>query len=177
MCGVSLACLAIGTDYWLEDYGGFWRTLPHGLLRVGFAFSCGVLMYRLRANAGLPQVTSRAAWLLPAALVLVAVVVPVPGQIAELLAMLVALPGLLWLATKWEVPQTRFAAVLSDMSYPLYCIHVPLLMLAWNLKLPNGPTWAALIALSMLLDRWWDRPVRRIMRGVAEGNGSGLSEA
>jgi peptidoglycan/LPS O-acetylase OafA/YrhL len=67
------------------------------------------------------------------------------------------------------VPQSRLAALLSDISYPLYCIHVPLLMAGAELELPLLPTWVALLALSYLLDRYWDRPVRRAMRDVATG--------
>jgi peptidoglycan/LPS O-acetylase OafA/YrhL len=169
LCGLALGWLALVSELWIGNFGGFWVTLPHGLLRVGFSFSCGVLFYRLRAETGLPQVTSGAAWLLPAGLVLLVVLTPAPGQVAGVLAILVALPALLWLATKWEIPQTRLAARLSDLSYPLYCIHVPLLVVAWELGLPAVPTWAGLIALGLLLDRCWDRPLRRMMREVAVG--------
>jgi peptidoglycan/LPS O-acetylase OafA/YrhL len=169
LSALALAGIALFDGIRVNDFGGYWQAIPHGLARVGFSFACGVLLFRLREAYGTNAVVTGRAWLIPAALVVLMAVVPVPGQVAGLLAILVALPALLWLATGWEVPQSRLAALLSDISYPLYCIHVPLLMAGAELELPLLPTWVALLALSYLLDRYWDRPVRRAMRDVATG--------
>jgi peptidoglycan/LPS O-acetylase OafA/YrhL len=168
-CGLTLVGLAVFGSYPVSDFGVDWNTISQGLARVGYSFTCGVLMYRLREMAGLPGILAGRAWLLPGAFVLLVVVEPALGSLAGLLSILVALPGLLWLATKWEVPQTHLAEVLSDLSYPLYCIQLPILSAAVFFGIPRFPTWCGLIALSLVLARYWDRPMRRTLRGWAEG--------
>jgi peptidoglycan/LPS O-acetylase OafA/YrhL len=167
--GLALVSLALFGDYPVSEFGVDWSTIPHGMARVGYSFTCGVLIYRLREVDGLPGIIARRAWLLPGAFVLLVVLEPALGPLAGLLSILIALPSLLWLATKWEIPHIGLAEVLSDLSYPLYCIQLPILSAAVFFDLPSFPTWGSLIALSLLLARYWDRPMRHTLRGWAEG--------
>jgi peptidoglycan/LPS O-acetylase OafA/YrhL len=162
---LALAGMTVWGSNLLHEYGSFWATFPHGLARVGYSFTCGVLVYRLRLAGGMPAVTSSLAWAVPGGLVAVMLLVPVPGQLAGLLGVLLALPALLWLATKWEVPQHRLADGLSDLSYPLYCLHMPCLVLASIFGMPMVLAWVAMASASLLLDRWVDRPLRDMLRG------------
>lgn len=167
--GLVLVSLVVTSSVHLHEYGPFWVTIPHCLARVGYSFTCGVLVYRLRLAQKLPRGTSRLAWLLPGGLVLLMALVPTPGQLQGLLGILLIIPGMLWLATRWELPHTRLAAALSDLSYPLYCVHMQGLAVLGMLGVPMVLAWPALVALSLALDRWWDRPMRRMLREVAEG--------
>jgi len=67
----------------------------------------------------------------------------------------------------------RPAEWLGDLSYPLYAVHMPLLVLAAPLVLPLPFATrqaltvlaAAVIAIiALLLDRGYDRPMRRILQ-------------
>jgi len=177
VCGLALTYWALTSPARLSEFGPFWSTVPHGLARVGYSFSFGVLAYRIRAAQGLPQVTSGFAWLLPLAFGMLAYLVPIPGQLEGLLGILLALPPLLWLATKWEVPHLRLADRLSNMSYPLYCVHMQGIAFLRVAGIPTVVSWLLLIALSLVLDRWWDRPMRRMCRMVAEGHLRSLKTA
>lgn len=170
--GVTLAAFALAGPAMLVDFGADWRTLGPGLARLGFAFPLGMLVYRLRARQGLAHHSDPRAWLLMAALAVVMMAVPWRGSTAApwgLAAILLAFPALLWLATCWDLPTPRITAWLGDMSYPLYCIHVPLLGLAAT----EGPVrpWAclALVLLAWGLDHLWDRPARRKLTALAAG--------
>jgi len=165
--GLALSMAVVGHPL-LFEFGSFWHTVPHGLARVAFSFSIGVLVYRIRAAQGLPWVESGRAWILPAALLPIMMLVPAHGQLQGLLVILVALPLLLWLATKWDVPHLRFATGLSALSYPLYCLHMPGLWIGDRLGMPTVATWVGLIGFSLALDRWADRPMRRKLRAAVE---------
>lgn len=164
--GLTLAAFAVLGSGRLHDFGAFWSTMPEGLARVGFSFAAGMLIYRLRKRDGLRRSPDRRAWLLVAALAGVMFFMPRSGQLGGLLAILLVFPGLLWLASKWELPVPRIGVTLGALSYPLYCIHMPILTLASGYGLSRLLTWALLIAASLLLDRWWDRPARRWLTGL-----------
>lgn len=167
--GLALVGFALLSSSPLRFFGGYWALIPHGLARVCYSFTCGVLIYRLRERSGLPRTAATRAWLLPAAFLLIAALEPRLGPLAGLVAILVGFPWVLWLATRWEVPHVAVAEKLSDLSYPLYCIQLPILSAAVFYGVLSPPTWAALIALSLLLDRYWDRPMRRLLRKWVEG--------
>jgi peptidoglycan/LPS O-acetylase OafA/YrhL len=133
------------------------------LARVGYSFACGVLLYRLRVAQGMPSVATGHAWWLVAA-------VPAFLLVRSPLVALVAFPCLLFLATRMEVGNTALAGRLGGLSYPLYCSHVGLLGTATVLGVPPVAAWPAIVGLSLVLDRWWDRPMRRALREAAEGN-------
>ena len=182
VAGVALAaglalCVAAAGDRPFHEFGSFWATIPQGLARVAFSFSIGMLIYRLRAACALPKATGRSAWLLPLLTLPIALLVPIPGQLEPLLVVLLVLPGALWLGTKWEVPHARLAAALGAMSYPLYCIHMPGLWIGRQFDAPEPIVWCALIALSLALDRWFDRPMRQVLKAVADGSPKALKPA
>jgi peptidoglycan/LPS O-acetylase OafA/YrhL len=159
--GAALGGFAFHDSGHLHEFGAFWSTLLPGLARVGFSFTTGMLVYRLRKRNGLRRDRDWRAWLLVMGLAGIMSFTPDSGQIGGLLAILVIFPALLWLASKWELPLPGIGQLLGALSYPLYCIHMPILVLAAQ----YGPTrlgvWVMLVAAGLALDRWWDRPVRR----------------
>ena len=163
--GTALAAFTLWSGGLFFEFGGFWSTLPAGLARVAFSFSIGVLVYRLRKGTGQQPVEDIRAWLVLAGLAAIMFMMPVSdqagGQLGGLASVLFAVPLLLWFATKWELPARRLAAQLGALSYPLYCIHMPILAIG-ALQGPGLPfVWLLLMAASWLLDRYRDRPMRR----------------
>jgi peptidoglycan/LPS O-acetylase OafA/YrhL len=150
----------------LHDFGAFWSTLPAGLARVGFSFTVGMLVCRWRKRDGLRREPDPRAWWLLAGLLAVMFFMPQSDGLGGLLAILLVFPALLWLATKWELPSAPLARWLGALSYPLYCIHMPILAATAAAGWPRPSTWAMLLAVSLLLDRWWDRPVRSWLANV-----------
>ena len=142
------------------DLGADWASLGGGLARVGYAFTAGAILHRLtRARA--PTRLSTLAWLLALPLTASFLLIGEKDNIAALVFVLVGVPALTAIASQVEVPQRRLAAFLGDASYPLYCIHVPLLaLLAGASDAAVLAACAALVPVSVVLDRLADRPLR-----------------
>ncbi|HEY7805736.1 MAG TPA: acyltransferase [Croceibacterium sp.] len=164
LAGVSAATLAgfafIDSGR-LHEFGAFWSSLPAGLARVAFSFTMGMLIYRVRRGDGLRHGPDKRAWSLVAGLLGVIFFMPDSGRTGGLLAILLVFPAMLWFASKWELPLPRAGLLLGAVSYPLYCIHVPILAATAASAVSRPVVWAILIPVSLMLDRWWDRPVRR----------------
>lgn len=165
---LSTFTLATATPFagQLKDFGSHWSLVVPGLARIAFGFGMGVLLHRWhRLRTTTPRVTMLA-WLLPVALVGIFMAVPHHGGAWALLAILLALPLVAWLAICWECPAPQLAQLAGDKSYPLYCVHMP--VIAWlgpeaaESALPYG----LLILGSLALDRLVDRPARRWLTGL-----------
>ena len=145
----------------LVEFGAQWQALGGGFARLGFGFAGGMLLWHLHTRAHVParRVTSLA-WAVPALFVALVMAVPSPPAGLIPLATLVLFPVLVWLALRWEAPQQWLAKRLGDLSYPLYCIHMPLLA-----TFVHDLTSAVAMALclpfvALALDRFVDRPAR-----------------
>ncbi|MDR3506410.1 MAG: acyltransferase [Caulobacteraceae bacterium] len=149
-----------------------------GWARVGFSFPLGVLLHRLWREGRLSQVASRLAGpLIPAALVLIAFVPPVPSPVFDLVIVFAVFPALLLLAANHQ-PSARAARIygrLGGWSYGLYTLHGPILVALHSLiPQPAAPAGRlALFALALglsvaaaaLAERWIDAPARRWASG------------
>ncbi|MFA6219207.1 MAG: acyltransferase [Erythrobacter sp.] len=156
--GLALAAYA-ATPMRFADLGADWASFAAGLARVGYSFTAGVLAWRLGMQG---TRTSGLAWLLALPLIAAFLIIGEDDNLAALLAVLVGVPLMVVAASRVEVTGRGLAALLGDASYPLYCIHVPLLaLLAGASELAIFGTCAALIVLSAALERRFDRPVRR----------------
>jgi peptidoglycan/LPS O-acetylase OafA/YrhL len=154
----------------------FWGGFP----RAFFSYFAGVLIYRTapRWRTYVPA--------LPLPLLLVAFVAlvlgesllggRVPASAYWLGAVMIAFPIGLMLLAQARVPagMERIAALLGDLSYPLYAVHMPLLLFVAPLILPlPGPIRAgfaiavviAVPIIALLLDRYYDRIVRSQLQG------------
>ncbi|PZU11873.1 acyltransferase [Sphingomonas sp.] len=154
----------------------FWGGFP----RVFFSYFLGVLLHRTqpRWRAHVP--------VLPLPLLLVAFLAIVLGESALggripasaywLGAVTIAFPLGLMLLAQARVPAAmeRISEALGDLSYPLYAVHMPLLLIAAPAILPlSGPARAGLaipvggviVIVALLLDRYYDRPVRKRIQG------------
>ena len=161
---VAAATLAIASagDAKLLGFGAQWQGMLPGLARLAFAFSIGIAIWHFRKGAAQRRITN-AAWALPAAF-LVAAWGAGQTNLPGLAVILLLVPLLTWLATGWEVPQARLAAALGDCSYPLYCVHVPLIATAQAMQMSVWIVLLALPPLALWLDRAVDAPLRQHLR-------------
>nr|WP_321983562.1 acyltransferase [uncultured Lichenicoccus sp.] len=152
------------------NLGFTWGTLPGGAARTMFGFFVGVLLWQVRP---LPVPSRTIPWVASFALVAVFCIPDTHWQV-DLLMVLVALPAILWLSIGVEYrPERAGMRLLGEISYPLYVIHMPILMLlAGWLKQHrpdlHGSAWIDLAALPILLGAWlaqryYDQPVRRFL--------------
>jgi peptidoglycan/LPS O-acetylase OafA/YrhL len=154
----------------------FWGGLPRAL----FSYFLGVLLYRLTAKGWLhaPTLPLPLPMLAFIAVVLLEAVVGrrVPASAYWLAAIAVAFPILFLFTVQARAPKAfaKFASGLGDLSYPLYAVHVPLLVLADPLVLHfTGPARiaaaavaaGAVVVIALLLNAVYDRPVRRMLEG------------
>jgi peptidoglycan/LPS O-acetylase OafA/YrhL len=133
---------------------------PSALARVTWSFFAGVAVYRLwRAKPG----PATPPWLLLALLV---------GMMAlpvDIVWVLLGFPLLVYLGASTE-PKGFMAPVFSQLgilSYGLYAIHKPIILMLDRVGLTVDAPWkillvaVVLVPLVIVLDRWYDAPVRR----------------
>lgn len=155
--------------------GGFggsdWQTFLAGFPRVGFSFFAGVLIGR-----HLPRWRLRSDWAWVLALLLVPLFWLRAGDqvLADLLFALFASPALVAAGALIEPRRgARAMELLGAASYPIYVLHVPLLSLlvraqrVFDQDGRLGAPWSGMLAClliivaALLLERLYDRPVRR----------------
>ena len=158
--GATLVWMTI-TQAPLADIGPHWQTVGGGFARIGYGFAGGMLAWHLWAKRSAPPRRSWLGWLPLAGMAAISAgIAPDDGPLV-LFALFAGCPVILWAALRWDLPQPRVARGLGDLSYPLYCIHVPLI--AWMLA--SGwhvaAIFAALPVAALALHRAVDIPVRR----------------
>lgn len=155
------------------DLGATWPTYLGGLARAVFSYFAGVFIWSFRQK---PDKSS----LYPSisAVFLIAIIfAPDMGPYFDILAITMVFPLLIYLAStadfRTERPIYKF---IGNLSYPLYVIHVPILMLfaglskglkmeAWTYLLATLSSVTAILA-AVALDRLYDRPARRLLTRI-----------
>ncbi|MFC3441654.1 acyltransferase family protein [Sphingobium rhizovicinum] len=154
-----------------------WYSLWGAFARGFFSFFTGVLIYRLWSNGLLPRIR------VPALLILAIVAAicmydPPKHRIYFAAVLFVVNPLLIWLGgcATASGRTARLCALSGELSYPVYVLHVPIIMIVEGLRflmtggvasayVPTGATWAITIPISMalawLLHFHWDVPFRR----------------
>lgn len=163
--GSALVMFAVAMGGTPASGGTKWSDLALGVPRILFSFSIGVLLFRHRRR--LPDL-NRLGGVVPLALVAAFMLPVLPWS--DLAFVLVASP-ILVIAAMQGVAHPKLAAYGAATSYALYAVHFPLLELlggaAKNLHLPTPQLTLALIAallvIAPLLDRFYDRPIRRYL--------------
>jgi peptidoglycan/LPS O-acetylase OafA/YrhL len=157
------------------DIGWAWRSYFGGAGRATFGFFVGVLLWRFR-----PRIRSWSAvpWISAAALIFV-MCMPVKTWWLDVVAILIAFPMIVHFAassgTEHEQPIFQ---VLGDLSYPLYAIHLPILMALSGFLKKTQPgmqlgytiyaSAAGMIVMALLVNKYFDVPFRRWLSRTAE---------
>lgn len=174
VCGISAAGLiATAAQGHTLDTGGSWETAGIGLARVGFSFFAGLLIYRKRD--GFKHGVSP--WLVLAVMAGALLYAPPPAlrAIYELAWVLVGFPVLVGLAVQSEPGfGARTFKMLGVASYAVYVLHFPLrrfyrsgVIDLTHRDVPSMTPWmgiaflAIVLVVALLLDRFYDRPVRK----------------
>lgn len=166
--------LACAFGFGSVDFGAAtWRIIL-AAPRVGLAFSLGVLFFRWRTVGRLPSV--RLHWAIPSLLFLAVVAVPIVSSLRSLFdvfAIVVLFPLIFLAAVDACMPAVavKMASLSAEFSYPLYMLHVPIIMLAevciaHSLIGTKPAFWSAAIVsfvLSVVIARQIDPPVRRFL--------------
>lgn len=126
-----------------------WATLSIGLCRMTFAFTTGIALHWIFQRYGIRRVSN---WGWSVCFVMVALTF-IPA-IPLWFVLLIALPGLVYAGAVVDVPQEHWAAISGNVSYPLYAIHLPVVVAFgwWSVPVVLLAAW--------LLDRYYDGPVR-----------------
>lgn len=161
--GAAWAYVASSSGNW----GGGWdrASFLAGFARAGWGYGVGILLHRLAPTL------RRVPAIVPIALAALLLLWPQsPALTARVaLSVFVFFPLIVALAVTTEVPPygRRVARWLGAISYPLYAIHHPLLMMMISTHIaPRGPAGQALLAVSLLIvativESVYDAPVRK----------------
>lgn len=156
LTGLNFATLGWGTGW--NFVGGF----P----LVAFYFFGGVLFYRWSLTREAPRVSV----MVPIAIFAASMAnVPVPNFPENPIVGIVALPVATWLCLNTYQSASRVAAWLGRLSFPLYALHVPPMLVAhhyWGNVMTASDLigWfvviASILIAAIAADRWFDEPVR-----------------
>ncbi len=155
-------------------------TFPAGLARVCFGFPLGVVICRLRSSLSVP------AWpgggFILALLLMLCLASPLNADETgvpwwDLGAVLILLPLIVVLGTAQEA-SSRIGLVLGALSYPVYVLHFPMLLVAsslyqtvlrgWSVHLVVAGGLVATCVVSAAALLLYDEPVRRALSRAAK---------
>ncbi|WP_225009412.1 MULTISPECIES: acyltransferase family protein [Novosphingobium] len=129
-CGL----LGLATVHGELTQGPFGDTWTLGLCRVAFGYTAGVILARTRHRWWPSHFTRLAWWLAPTTLVMILIgpaFIGIPARLADPVAVILFLP-VVAMGARDQPPAAlqRSAAWLGQLSFPVYALHFPLLMLA-----------------------------------------------
>jgi peptidoglycan/LPS O-acetylase OafA/YrhL len=165
--GVSYALGTLETGFLMSDYLG-------GVARVGFSFSAGVLLSRLRHRIYRPKLH----WSILLAITAALLVIPKPAEVRWLydtVCVIILFPLLILAGTQSEPSSPkllRMFLLVGSFSYALYAIHTPVLHFGHVLaemnpeqpyKLLMMPFFALACGAAVAADLLYDRPVRKMI--------------
>jgi peptidoglycan/LPS O-acetylase OafA/YrhL len=152
--------------------GVHWSDIGVGLVRVGFGFPLGILLFRRLPRR---RIVSGWAYVFPL-LTLPILAAPFSSPVwVELPALLLLFPLIVTMGAVIEPPDERVFLFLGATSYGIYIIHLPVVTLISRATQVKGLSFAsikpapmviviaALIAVCAWLDRNFDAPVRRAL--------------
>ena len=170
--------LVASACYWGSLSVGYARNNAlGGVARLVFGYASGITLQRFRASGRTPQL--RPAPVLVAVLPVLLLVPAIPALDKLWFADVVVvtlLPAIVIVALSGDVPASlhRAARAFGELSYPLYAIHLPLLIAGMYVARFFWPTGAAsfvalggvvsgLVGVALLAQHFYDVPVRHWM--------------
>jgi len=187
LCYVAL--IAAGLHYargsdWIDIHNGYYTSnLLGGLPRVGFGFSLGVLLHavtrdgidgwRIRAVIGRIPYPS---FLLYATALAMLLFQRTAHGLYPLCALATVVPAIVFFGAHIRLRselEKNVATFLGWISYPIYCLHYPIVRLVIFLRggehgsgyLLMAVSAAVTLALAMALTRWYEEPLRAALSG------------
>jgi peptidoglycan/LPS O-acetylase OafA/YrhL len=169
----AILLVVLVTSNGTADLGATWPTYIGGLSRVVFGFFTGVIIWRHR-----PKPTKSKLYALFATFLLACVFfVPQAGSWFDVVVIVLVFPAIIAMATCANFgSERRLFRFVGQISYPLYAIHVPVLMfvagLAKLLRIDDRVYSLAAMAIlftvtiSFALERLYDRPLRRMLSKI-----------
>lgn len=146
------------------DLGAFWPTALPGLARTAFSFLVGAGLFHLFRKTGRPAQRNQSGWLLLPAMALVFATDFAALAFADIATIGIVLPGLVWLGARWDIGAARLGKVLGGLSFPLYCIHAPVVALCHGSAAAMAAACASLIGAAILIDRLYDQPIQAALK-------------
>jgi peptidoglycan/LPS O-acetylase OafA/YrhL/ABC-type polysaccharide/polyol phosphate export permease len=170
LSGIAWALTAIA----LGDWGAGWNgdTFAGGAARVAWGYGIGLLLYRLwHAGALKPPPLP---FMLPLALAGLLLIAPRFGVplLRVCASAFLLLPLIVLIAAQARAPRSSRAIAewLGAISYPLYAVHLPLLVVAGTLVhgrlqiLQWTASGLACLGIATAVAHWYDLPLRRFLR-------------
>jgi peptidoglycan/LPS O-acetylase OafA/YrhL len=165
-CAIIVACRTVAVTGSME-FGSKAHDLPWELARTLFAFTVGVAIARLYRRSGMKQHQGRWGWALLVFFPLPFLYDPVNRVWWDLVCVFALFPALIWLGIRFDLADARLPRILGDLSYPLYCIHFPVLIWAAGTGTHMTAVVTLLTIVAWCLDRWFDRPARAFLIGLS----------
>ena len=160
------------------DFGFNWKNGIGGFPRVIYSFAAGLLVYRIRKNLQFWKIFNNwmTALLLSLVMLLLGLPITLYAGVYDLIAVLFLFPALVLAATYVEPSPNagleKIYALLGLTSYAIYIFQAPFIWAYSDAFMTHGYVSmgpglvgvVALFSLSLLLDKFYDQPVRRWLR-------------
>ncbi|MDE2595540.1 MAG: acyltransferase [Sphingomonadales bacterium] len=160
------------------DAGAFWHNAPAGMVRTVYSFTAGVAAFRLHRHLRIERRETPLAWALLPLLIVLFWPDYENRALADALVALFVLPAIVWLGAMWQAPGARAMEALGAMSFPLYCIHLPIIYVVIARTGPQAQVlYLAMPVMALALDRYVDRPVRRVLSRLGRATAPALTPA
>lgn len=181
VAGIGLVTMALVENS--IDQGSDWDSMPLGSVRMGFSFTLGLWLYRVRDRV--PRL--RLGWLAASAVLVVLFALPlVPKSIPhgngvyEAVLVVLVFPALILCGAHSDIGrgEMTLCKLAGRLSYPVYILHYPFLLIYMNFVVFGKPpaetarlTAAAMFVVVMgfawLALKLYDEPVRRKLKTPA----------
>jgi len=160
------------------DYGSDWTTSRLGYVRMGFSFTMGLWLYRVRSRG--PKL--RLGWGAASAILAALFMLPLmPGShgngLFQAALVMLAFPLLILSGAHSEIGRREMVLcrLAGRLSYPIYMLHCPFLYLYMNyvtFKKPEAgqqilaaaAIFAVVLLFSWVALTWFDEPIRRRLK-------------
>jgi peptidoglycan/LPS O-acetylase OafA/YrhL len=180
LAGLGLVVMALTQNS--IDQGSDWGSMPLGSVRMGFSFTLGLWLYRVRDR--FPRF--RLGWLAASAILVVLFALPlVPKSIPhgngayEAVLVVLVFPLLILSGAHSDIGRAEMSLckLAGRLSYPVYILHYPFLLIYMNFvvfetppaataRLAAAAAFLIVMGFAWLALRFYDEPLRRRLKAA-----------